>query len=55
MDAAEKETNPLLEQGAQALRKALKTDDLDLRLGYIERAEGFLGAFAQTLAQEVTA
>lgn len=55
MDAAEKNTNPLLEQGAQALRKALKTDDLDLRLGYIERAEGFLGAFAQTLAQEVTA
>ena len=55
MDAVETYSHGLVKQGAQALEKALKTDDDELRIAYIDRAESFLGTFATLLAEEVAA
>jgi HK97 family phage portal protein len=42
VDAAEHATGALIPQVVGSIKKALSTDDVDLSLGYIERAFGFL-------------
>lgn len=48
MDAMEATDDWLVAQTAHAIGKALKTDDHDLRLAYLDRAEGFVAQLVQS-------